>query len=335
MIPFDALPAEGRRLLDAVRAAPGDDLPRVLFGEWLSAQGDPRGELIRVQCALRAGLNPAERILLRQDERALLAGHQRAWLAPYAARGMSLEIHRGFIEEVAVWDLPRAGDALARLFANEPVRALSLRAYRGADAAVRRVIDAGWLARLDKLSITGAYAEGTLDALAKALAGSTVTRLSPGGGRADVAAALVREGVVGRLQSLVLPTETDDGALADLAGAPPGLQSLYVPGGAVGARGVSALASSALMEGVSTLCLNRNEAVDDEAARALADAPRSAALSWLELADTALGAAGARALAASSHLLSLKRLDVRGTEAARGAGLKALEARWPGKVRAR
>ena len=30
---LDALPPEGRRLLDAVLAAPGDDLPRVLFAD--------------------------------------------------------------------------------------------------------------------------------------------------------------------------------------------------------------------------------------------------------------------------------------------------------------
>ena len=335
MIPRDALSGEGRALRDAVLAAPEDDVPRVLFAEWLIARGDPWGELIRAQCALGAGLNPAERIALREEERALLARHQRAWLAPYEARGMSLALRRGFVDEVTVWDLPRVGDALARVFANEPVRALTLRVYRGADAALQRVIDAGWLARLDKLAIQGAYGDETLRALARALPSTAVTRLSPGAVKGAVAA-LAAEGVLDRLWSLSLSAQGgDDGAMTALAAAPPGLSALYVPGGSVSARGVAALVEAAVMEGIGTLCLNRNEGVDDEAARSIARSPRCAALAWLELADTSLGLRGARALAESSSLVSLKRLDVRGTEAARGAGRAALEGRWPGKVRAR
>src|SRR5262245_56994743 len=38
--------------LDAIREDPGNDVPRLLFADWLKARGDPRGELMQVQRAL-------------------------------------------------------------------------------------------------------------------------------------------------------------------------------------------------------------------------------------------------------------------------------------------
>jgi uncharacterized protein (TIGR02996 family) len=38
--------------LDAIRAHPSDDGPRLLLADWLDERGDPWGEFIRVQCAL-------------------------------------------------------------------------------------------------------------------------------------------------------------------------------------------------------------------------------------------------------------------------------------------
>lgn len=334
-VALDALPPEGRALLDAVRATPDDDVPRMVLAAWLCARGDPRGDLIRVQCGLRAGLNPAERLSLRREERALLSAHQKDWLAPYATPSLRLTLARGFVEQALCWDPTKAADALGRLFASEPVRSLELRAYNGLGKALRAVIDAGWIARLERLALGGGYDPATLEVLAEALAGSTVTRLAPGGGGRGLAAALVRAGVVARLRTLTLPRETDDDAMESLAGSPPGLQSLYLPGAAVGDRGIEALVNSSVMEGISTLCANRCRALGDAGVRALAGSPRSAALSWLELADTGVGEEGAAALAGSAHLVSLKRLDVRGTGAARGPGAAALRARWPGKVRVR
>lgn len=36
----------------AIIANPADDLPRLIFADWLDERGDPRGEFIRVQCEL-------------------------------------------------------------------------------------------------------------------------------------------------------------------------------------------------------------------------------------------------------------------------------------------
>ena len=40
--------------LKTVLDHPADDAPRLAYADWLDGQGDPRGEFIRVQCALAA-----------------------------------------------------------------------------------------------------------------------------------------------------------------------------------------------------------------------------------------------------------------------------------------
>ncbi len=66
--------------LDAIRAAPADDAPRLIYADWLEEQGDPRGEFIRLQCEL-AGLPTWDRraALLRWRERQLLDQYDHIW----------------------------------------------------------------------------------------------------------------------------------------------------------------------------------------------------------------------------------------------------------------
>ena len=73
----------------AVAAAPEDDLPRLVFADWLDENGDPeRAEFVRVQCELA---KPAvwqdtefrEPLLARM--RALLDAHRQQWMVPVVA----------------------------------------------------------------------------------------------------------------------------------------------------------------------------------------------------------------------------------------------------------
>ncbi|MBA3541481.1 MAG: TIGR02996 domain-containing protein [Deltaproteobacteria bacterium] len=41
-----------RDLIAAVAEAPDDDAPRLVYADWLMERGDPRGELVALQCAL-------------------------------------------------------------------------------------------------------------------------------------------------------------------------------------------------------------------------------------------------------------------------------------------
>jgi uncharacterized protein (TIGR02996 family) len=133
-------------LLRAVLDAPDDDVPRLVYADWLDEHGDEaaraRANLIRVQCSLARLTDSApEREALERRERELLAGHAAAWLAglptwavprgqlKWAAgkEGRDVEEHRwarfrrGFLDGVcapSARELHRHADAL---WAAEPV----------------------------------------------------------------------------------------------------------------------------------------------------------------------------------------------------------------------
>jgi uncharacterized protein (TIGR02996 family) len=67
--------------VQSIREAPDDDVPRLIYADWLEDNGEPeRAEFIRFQCALaRGGLAEAERAALARRERALLETHKGPW----------------------------------------------------------------------------------------------------------------------------------------------------------------------------------------------------------------------------------------------------------------
>src|SRR5580700_9385962 len=70
-------------LTAAVLQAPREDAPRLRLADSLTAQGDPRGEFIRLQIELaRPGLAEEAADQLAQRERELLAAHEAEWVAP-------------------------------------------------------------------------------------------------------------------------------------------------------------------------------------------------------------------------------------------------------------
>ncbi len=67
----------GAELLEAVYANPHDLGARVVYGDWLTEQGDPRGELISLQLAA-----PSDKSTRKQQ--ALIKKHWKTWLGPLA-----------------------------------------------------------------------------------------------------------------------------------------------------------------------------------------------------------------------------------------------------------
>lgn len=121
--------AEEQRHLDAIRSAPDDDAPRLAYAEWLRLQGDPREELISVQCEIVHA--PRERmppLLRRRDE--LLATHAAAWLRPLRLKPEEATFWRGMVETVALTEardrLPERARLVERALAREPVLELFL-----------------------------------------------------------------------------------------------------------------------------------------------------------------------------------------------------------------
>jgi uncharacterized protein (TIGR02996 family) len=100
LAPLGASRRLGESLLESVYANPDDDLPRVVYGDWLVARGDARGELIQLQLQRRA-VGPAPEGVAR--EAALLKMNGRRWLGPlvsvlsFGPSYSSTTFERGFV----------------------------------------------------------------------------------------------------------------------------------------------------------------------------------------------------------------------------------------------
>jgi uncharacterized protein (TIGR02996 family) len=84
------------QLLDAIRAAPHDDAPRLVYADHLIAIGDPRGEFIAAQ--IMRSIDTRERWV------ELLRAHRAEWTRGAQRIGATnVQFDRGFIERI---DLP-------------------------------------------------------------------------------------------------------------------------------------------------------------------------------------------------------------------------------------
>src|SRR5919198_2379386 len=119
--------ADHDAFLRAVRAAPDDDLPRLVYADYLDERGDPRGEFIRVQCQL-AQVPPDDRgrPKLEVRERELLRAHRAEWSGDLSDFAEHWHFARGFVESVTLGAAAflRRG---AALLGRSPVRAVALR----------------------------------------------------------------------------------------------------------------------------------------------------------------------------------------------------------------
>lgn len=93
--------------LQAIREHPEDDLPRLVFADWLDEQGrSQRAEFVRVQCELAtlSDTDPRRRNLQsRSDE--LEAAHRHEWIGPLQdLSSCSVTFRRGFADRLRVYD---------------------------------------------------------------------------------------------------------------------------------------------------------------------------------------------------------------------------------------
>jgi uncharacterized protein (TIGR02996 family) len=87
-----------RAFLHAMLDDPDDDTVRLVYADFLEDRGNPRGELIRVQCQL-AAWEPdlARRTELQRREQELIEAHATAWLGPLRADCTDFEFRRGLL----------------------------------------------------------------------------------------------------------------------------------------------------------------------------------------------------------------------------------------------
>ncbi|MGE3808593.1 MAG: TIGR02996 domain-containing protein [Gemmataceae bacterium] len=119
--------------LKAILAEPDSDAPRLAYANWLSQQGKPRGEFIRLQLRLEnlPHIDPA-RPGLEQRAHELRLDHQSEWLEPIQEQTKLpwalLNIwtfKRGFVDEIGI-DPGAFVEHAAKLFALEPIRVVRL-----------------------------------------------------------------------------------------------------------------------------------------------------------------------------------------------------------------
>jgi uncharacterized protein (TIGR02996 family) len=321
--------------LQAIREAPDDDGPRLVYADWLDEHGQAeRAEFIRVQCEqARDGADSPRAAALLQRARELLQAHWEEWVGPlreaarpagrkfgenwlaggFHAEGLS-KFRRGFVDTLTLGAeefLARTG-VLARLV---PLRHLLL---RGAGPRAGALAAAPFLHGLEILSFVDYYDLPLTTDGARALASSPhldllrhlyLLRNDVGdAGLQALAAAPWLRGV----QTLVLVENGLSAAgVRVLAGSPLAehLESLWLDRNDLGDEGVAALAFSPLWPRLRKLSLNR-AAVGREGIGVLAAAP-SGTLTRLHLKDNPLGTVGAERLAGAASLSTLTVLHLR------------------------
>jgi uncharacterized protein (TIGR02996 family) len=219
-------------LLAAIHEHPDDDELRLVYADALTDRGDPRGELIAIQCRLARGAGDAA---LRRREKQLLDAHGKTWLgalAPLIMSGFGFE--RGFLASCRVdrrkRDLVRelaghpAWSTVGRL-SGSAVIALHpvMRALRSlefdAGALEEEELEGGWrdlligrerpIEELDyRRPPTGRVASAELAALCACRALPRLTALAVEADPSVVAASLLHSEVIRRLQVLRFRFET-------------------------------------------------------------------------------------------------------------------------------
>lgn len=320
--------------LQRIRAYPDDDVPRLVFADWLEEQArtEPpldasrlaaRAAFIRVQLALARLPADADahtepevswagsreeleetRSRLQLAERGLLDVHEEEWAAAFRVLAAGPVFRRGFVEEVRVTAREYLRHA-HELFAAGPIRHIHFTELGGSLTALARC---PYLSRLSAVSV---YAQHAGELLARTLAQCPYL--------ADL-----------RVLNLARNRLTDED-VAVLAWSPGlgSLEDLNLAENDFGEGGARSLAAAVGLPRLARLDL-RNNRLGPVGAEVLAESDRLAGLRWLRLAGNDLGVSRLHTLARAGGLLRVRVLDL----AANGLTAKALELLLGGDPRA-
>jgi uncharacterized protein (TIGR02996 family) len=164
--------------LRAIIESPNDDVPRLVYADWLEERGDPRSEFIRVQCALKRPHAPQDHARLAAREKELLEAHEATWAKPVRRLVKQWAFTRGFIEMVCLSPeqfLKHAATLLRRV----PVQWVELQTYGASEeelrSLARRLADCPHLSLIPEWTFCGDWGEESLCAVLSSphLAGAT------------------------------------------------------------------------------------------------------------------------------------------------------------------
>jgi uncharacterized protein (TIGR02996 family) len=95
--------ARNRDLEAAIAIDPDQPGPYLVYADWLQEQGDPRGELIALQAALRTTTDMEEHTQLTERVNALISEHDAYLAGPASKYGLERHYHLGFIRTLTMW----------------------------------------------------------------------------------------------------------------------------------------------------------------------------------------------------------------------------------------
>ncbi len=129
----------------AICAEPDDDLPRLIYADWLDDRGDPRGEFIRLQLSNHVG-EPAKAARMIELEKL----YGRKWAGPFADWAYMIGFRRGFPEHLVI-QADVFVDFADEIFKIAPIRGVSL---IGAAKKIRKLVRLPALHHLTALHLT-------------------------------------------------------------------------------------------------------------------------------------------------------------------------------------
>lgn len=143
--------------LREIVAAPEDDVPRLIYADWLEERGDLFGSLIRIQCELaRMEAEGSRYVELRLEEWNLLHEYGEEWDGTLPKWVSSFERRRGFVERVAL-PYGKFHERADLLFEEHPIRDLTL---EGRPERLTRILEEPAMLRVESLSLSFLDDEG-------------------------------------------------------------------------------------------------------------------------------------------------------------------------------
>lgn len=266
---FLPLSQEISSFLQQIKGGLQDEELRLIFADWLEEQGDPRGELLRIQCEMAQKSTPAlirrEKQLWQSYERSLM--EEANWIN-------SWEAHRGLLS-VELW-----------LEEGSPERWKSLMESHHWP----------WLYSLVITSIS----QWELERLPEADYLSNFTSLYLGrNGIGDKGARIIAQTpYLANLTELVIPWNGMGRAGADAIARSPhfaNLRELYLQQNRIRDKGAQAIAESRHLVNLEALSLRQNQ-IGEEGAMALAESRFLHKLTLLDLGGNKIGDEAKKAL---------------------------------------
>ena len=280
---------EDAAFLNAILERPDDDLPRLVYADYLEETGDAgRAEFIRVQIELAQLDEDDDRFAILTRREAELLNEGVGGYVP-GIRGKQT-FRRGFVEALHT-TAERLIAAPQPVLLLAPIRELRI---SNADNSIAELARVPGLDRIETLDLRN-NSFGTRDRLARFLEFAPLRSMR-------------------RLMLMNNTLWSDDVEKLVASRWAAQLQSLDLSGNAIGSAGAAVLAATESLRGLGALILRSDELdwrdrISAEGAEALAGSPTLNRLRTLDLSGHLIGEGGVAALAETPAMHALERID--------------------------